>query len=256
MKRIISLTFDLEEFSLPLDYGKEIGTDEMLMISYKGCKELRKLLDKFNIKVTLFTSKVFARTFPHLIKKFSKEGHEIALHSDTCNFRTLLGEKKFLENVSKNKILGFRMHKLTLPDFKTLRKIGIKYDTSLHPTYVPERYNNLRYSLKPFMTNHISEIPISVTPFLRLPISFVWSRNFGINYMKLCTFLIFKKQNFINLYFHPWEFVKLDSFGLPFYITRNTGRKMSRLLGDYIKWCLSKNMQFCPLRFYDLFQTK
>lgn len=247
MKKFISLTFDLEEFSLPIDYGKKIRTDKMLMVSYKGCMKLKKLLNKFDIKTTLFTTKLFALNFPRLIRKFAKEGHEVGLHSDAHEFKVLAEEKKVLETVCENKIIGFRTHKLKIPNFNILRKLGIKYDTSIHPTYVPGRYNNLAYPKKPFVTNQVLEIPISVTPFLRLPLSFVWSRNLGLRYMKLCTFLIFKEQRFINLYFHPWEFVNLNSFNLPFYVTRNTGSRMNKLLEKYIEWCLSKDMFFCPL---------
>lgn len=249
MSKFISLTFDLEEFSLPADYGKEIKVKKMFQVSYEGCKEIRKLLDKFNIKVTFFVTKNFASKFQRLVREFVKKEHEIALHSvNFCNFELLKREKKLLEKVSRSKIVGFRTHKLRLPLFNNLKKIGIKYDSSLHPTYVPGRYNNLTCPRSPFVINDILEIPISVIPLLKFPFSFIWFRNFGLNYGKVCTLLALKGQRFINLYFHAWDFADLKSFDLPFYIVNNTGKAMSKLLEKYIEWCLNNNFEFIPLQ--------
>jgi hypothetical protein len=249
MIKFNSLTFDLEEFSLPIDYGKKVGIEEMFQVSYEGSEELRKLLERFDIKVTFFVTRNFAQKFPDLIRGLSKKGHEIALHAiNFYNSRSLLKEKEFLEKISRSKVIGIRTHKLQLPLFDSLRKIGIKYDSSLHPTYVPGRYNNLTHPRKPFFVDGVLEIPISVVPLLRLPFSFVWFRNFGLRYVKTCTLLAFKGQHFMSLYFHSWEFRDLKSFDLPFYIKKNTGKKMGKLLKEYIKWCLQKNFKFSPLR--------
>jgi hypothetical protein len=200
-------------------------------VSYEGCEEVMKLLEGFNIRATFFITKNFAQKFPDLIRELSKKGHEIALHAiNFYNFESLVKENELLEKTSGNRVIGIRTHKLQLHLFENLRKIGIKYDSSLHPTYVPGRYNNLVCPRKPFIVNGILEVPISVTPLLRLPFSFVWFRNFGLNYAKICTLITLKGQLFINLYFHTWEFVNLKSFDLPFYVTRNTGNVISKLL--------------------------
>lgn len=247
MDKFVLLTFDLEEFSLPIDYGKKIKTERMLRVSHRGCKPMERLLKDFNIKATFFTTGYFARNFPRIVRKFAKDGHEIALHAvNFYNLDSLKREKKALETTSKSRIIGIRTHKLGLPLFNILRKIGIKYDSSLHPTYVPGRYNNLGYTRKPFKEDGILEISISVT-LLRLPFSFIWFRNLGLNYAKICTLLTLRDQNFVNLYFHPWEFVNLKSFDLPFYVTKNTGKKMDKMLREYIEWCLKKGFKFSTM---------
>jgi hypothetical protein len=249
MTKFILLTFDLEEFSLPIDFGKEIGGEEIFQVSREGCEEIRKILGSFNIKVTFFVTKSFALNSPQLLRELTKEGHEIALHAmNFYNFKSLAKEKKILENISKNRVIAVRTHKLRLPSFNILRRVGFKCDNSLHPTYVPGRYNNLVCPRKPFIANGILEVPTSVTPLLRLPFSFVWFRNFGLNYAKICTLITLKGQLFINLYFHTWEFVDLKSFDLPFYVTKNTGKVMSKLLKKYIEWCLHKNFKFDSLQ--------
>ncbi len=248
--KFIILTFDLEEFSLPLDFGIKIESKKMLQLSYEGCKRLEKTLKEFDIKVTFFVTVKFASKFPQLIRKLAKEKHEIALHAIKYNLKSLLKEKKILENISRTKILGVRAHKLRLPSFSTLKKVGIKYDSSLHPTYLPKRYNNLAYPRKPFVINGVLEIPISVTPFLRLPFSFVWFRDFGLNYAKICTFIALKEQHFANLYFHPWEFINLRDYDLPFYVKMKTGVEMKKMLEKYLKWCISKGFKFTTIKNY------
>jgi peptidoglycan/xylan/chitin deacetylase (PgdA/CDA1 family) len=249
MNKFISLTFDLEEFLLPTDFGKEIESKKMFQVSRKGSEEIKKILRNFNVKATLFVTENFALNFPQVVREFAKEGHEIALHAmNFWDLKLLAKEKKTIESICKNKVVEIRTHKLRLPSFAILKRIGFKYDNSLHPTYVPGRYNNLACPRKPVIINDILEVPTSVTPFLRLPFSFVWFRNFGLSYAKICTLLALKGQPFVNLYFHAWEFVDLKSFDLPFYVTKNTGKVMSKLLEKYIGWCLHKNLKFDSLQ--------
>ena len=93
--------------------------------------------------------------------------------------------------------------------------------------------------------DNIMEIPISVTPFLRLPLSWLWFRNLGLNYAKICTIL--NNQPFTNIYFHPWEFQDIKKYNIPLIIKRNTGNKMKKMLKEYLRWCLSKNFNFVTM---------
>lgn len=62
-----------------------------------------------------------------------------------------------------------------------------------------------------------------------------------------------KKDGYVNLYFHPWEFTDTtdkQKYGLPFYVSDN-GENMLTKLENYIKWCIDRDYTFCSYR--DLF---
>jgi len=246
LQKYLLLTFDLEEFNLPLEFGERIEYNEMFSISYKGLLKVLKILDKSDIKATFFATLAFGQRFPKMINKIVNKGHEIALHYSLNSgefTNNILEEKTKLEDIIGIKILGLRTHKLKVPPFKLLKKIGFEYDSSIHPTFVPGRYNYYSYSTVPYRIEKILEIPISVTPFLRLPFSFIWFRIIGLSYSKFCTLFTAINREFINLYFHSWEFTDITKFQIPFYIKRNCGDYMMRKMKNYINWCLNENLK-------------
>jgi len=261
----LSLTFDVEEFDLPIEYGVNIDEDDMFNISYQGLKCVLKCLNNFKIYATFFTTAVFAECFPKILNSMLDQGHEIALHGykhshnygtmDHNKTRSYLSTgKELIEDITGSKIFGFRAPRAIPPRYEILKDIGIKYDSSLHPTYVPGRYNNFRCSRKPFLKNGIIIIPVSVSPLLRLPYSWVWFRNMGVSYAKICTKLTLVDTNFINIYFHPWEFMDLTkheySSNIPKIITRHTGEKLDNLLEKYLLWCMKNDFKFITMNNY------
>ena len=255
LKKILLLTFDLEEFDVPFEYGIRIDEDEMYGISCMGLKRILRLLQKHGIKSTFFTTVNFAKRYPEMIKRLLKK-HEIALqgYSHAHDYQKmpkmealkwLKKSKQFFEELGVD-IIGFRAPRLIPPLYSVLKKIGFEYDNSLHPTYVPGRYNNLLKPRKPFVVNSLKIIPISTTPFFRLPFSWVWFRNIDLMYSKISTRFCLINQNFINVYFHPWEFVDLHDYEfskkLSWLFKRNTGREFEKKLEKYILWCLKINL--------------
>lgn len=247
MKGIL-LSFDLEEFNLPLEYNLNISKDEQFNFSLKGLKKIINLLTKHNIKTTFFTTASFASRYPKIIKDISKK-HEIAshnLHHNTKNYNhdEVKKSKQIIEKIINKKISGFRFPRLQKPDFNSLKELGFKYDSSISPTYLPGRYNNYFESKKITIKNKIYEIPISTMPLTNLPLSWLFIRFFGLNYAKIITKYSMKNQKFTNLFFHPWEFNNLSKLRIPFYIKRNSGDKVLKLLEDYIIWAKNNNYQF------------
>lgn len=48
-----------------------------------------------------------------------------------------------------------------------------------------------------------------------------------------------KKDGYLNLYFHPWEFTDLhdkDKFGFPGYVSKNSGEAFAARIADFIDW--------------------
>ena len=251
----LCLSFDVEEFDLPREYGREISDKDMLEISYKGCRRLLEFLNRNNLKSTLFVSAIFAQAYPRLIREFA-ENNEIALHCyshadyDKDDIRGLKDAKGILERISRQKVTGFRAPKFGKVNYKVLNEIGIKYDSSSHPTWIPGRYNNFFGSRKIKEKDGVKVIPVSVMPFIRAPLFWLAFRNFGLGYAKLGTRACLLNQDYVNLVFHPWEFIRLEelNLNLPKIITRNTGDRLENMLEKYVNWCKDKGFKIKTLK--------
>ncbi len=246
------LTFDLEEFVTPLEVGMNVGKEELFDISLEGFRNLIEILDKHpKIKCTFFTTWEFAEKSKKELKKLMNKGHEIGLHGLTHNINLfnmryddvkseLLNAKNNLEKEFNIEVFGFRSPQMRGLDARILKDIGIKYDSSMHPTYIPGRDFNY-FKKREAYFNVVFQVPVSVTPFIRMPFSWLWFRNFGLTYSKVCTRLVYLDQDFVNIYFHPWDFVNVNK--KPFkgnimkLIIRRTGGKMLDQFDNYLSWC-------------------
>jgi len=241
--KTILLTFDVEEFDLPLEFGREISKEKQFEISRDGTEKVLSLLENQKIKATFFLSVKFAKQYPELIKKISKE-HEIGLHcfehkddyskmDENESFQKINESKEIIEKIINKKIIGFRAPRFQPPSYSILDKIGIRYDSSLHPTYIPGRYNNFFSSRNVFLKDNIKIIPATVSPILRLPIFWLAFRNLPLAYSKYITN---RNKDYICLVFHPWEFVNIEKMDLPILIKRNTGERLMQKLQKYISY--------------------
>ena len=66
---MILLSFDIEEFDMPFEYGKSIDFKDQISISIKGTIAILDLLAKHNIKATFF----LRLPLPYTLPKLSKE---------------------------------------------------------------------------------------------------------------------------------------------------------------------------------------
>lgn len=250
------LSFDLEEFDVPQEIGKNISKNESFSISLEGTKKILDLLKEHNIKATFFVTTEFYKKYPKLIKEISKV-HEIACHGEhdkdygkideKISFESIKQNKVLLEKGIKREIIGFRAPRMSPPEYKVLKKVGLRYDASLHPTYIPGRYNNLLSPRKIFRREGIIVIPTSVAPLLRAPMTWLWFRNLGLAYSKMCTRLCFLTDSYVSIYFHPWEFVSLSEFDIPLVFKRNTGKMLYYKLEKYVNWLANKNVKLITL---------
>jgi hypothetical protein len=125
-----------------------------------------------------------------------------------------------------------------------LAKAGYTYDSSLNPTFLPGRYNNLGKPRLPFIFDGLFILPTSVTSTFRIPLFWISFKNFPAGVYTMLAKKVLKKDKYLNLYFHPWEFANISSYKLPHYVKRTSGNsllvKFEKLLielkqnGDFI----------------------
>ena len=247
---MVLLSFDIEEFDMPFEYGKNIDFQDQITISRTGTIIILNLLQKYQIKATFFCTANFAKNAPDLIKRMVSENHEVASHGyyhSDFKKEHLLQSKEILENLSGEAVIGFRMARMMPVDEQEIYKAGYLYNTSINPTYLPGRYNNLAKSRTYFMQEKVLQIPASVTPLIRIPLFWLTFHNFPLTiYKQLCR-RTYAKDNYLNLYFHPWEFTDftdIGRFGFPKYVSKNSGNNMIERIDILIKWMIKQNYLF------------
>ncbi len=247
---MILLSFDIEEFDMPFEYNKTISFEDQMSISIEGTTIILDLLQKHNIKATFFSTATFAINAQNIIERIVNEGHELASHSyfhSDFKVEHLLSSKQKLEEISKTTISGYRMPRMQPVDEKEIHKAGYVYNTSLNPTYLPGRYNNFSKPRTYFNQDGVWQIPASVSPVVRFPLFWLSFHNlplFIYNYLSVITL---KKDKYLNLYFHPWEFTDLNDkerFGFPAYVSKNTGIEMKNRMEKFIIYMKKRNYSF------------
>ncbi|NBY25610.1 MAG: DUF3473 domain-containing protein [Chitinophagaceae bacterium] len=225
MSHSIYLTFDLEEFDIPLEYGKLIPSSEQLEIGYSAMPALHSLLQKEGITATYFVTGNFASHYPSLLQELATE-NEIASHSFYhTGFQPgdLRKSKDTIENIINKEITGLRMPRMKILNPQEILKAGFKYDSSIHPTFLPGRYNNFNLPRLPYWDDTLLRIPASVSPILRFPLFWLSFKNFPLNLYLQMVKKTLKKDGALVLYFHPWEFANIKNYNLPKYISTPCG---------------------------------
>ncbi|WP_293333917.1 polysaccharide deacetylase family protein [Microcoleus sp. CAWBG58] len=237
MNKSILLSFDLEEFDIPEEYGQHLEEEIKFEISSRGLSNIIALLDRLEIKATFFVTANFALHHRDTIKELSKH-HEIAshgfYHSQFC-VEDLQKSKLTLEQITNTQVTGFRMARLQPVDDIEIEKAGYEYNSSMNPTYIPGRYNNLSKPRTAYYTNQLLNLPISVTPLIRFPLFWLSFKNFPLSMIQLATKLTLETDSYLNIYFHPWEFTDISEFKLPGYVKKDSGNKMVDKLEKYLE---------------------
>lgn len=237
MKKYVLLTFDLEEFDIPEEYGAKIPLEDKIKIGKKAVLPILSLLDKYNARATFYTTAFFAEKEPLLIRKIA-EKHEIASHSyyhSSFSEEDLSKSKQKLEELSGKKVNGFRMPRLQPFDKLALKKAGYLYDSSMNPTYLPGRYNHLNKPKTLYKENGIYILPTTVSPVFRIPLFWLLFKNINLTLYNFLAYKSLKKYGYINLYFHPWEFTnEIANYDLPFYIKSKKGVQLLNKLDKFM----------------------
>jgi peptidoglycan/xylan/chitin deacetylase (PgdA/CDA1 family) len=235
-QKTILLSFDVEEFDLPCEYGIAISKEEQMQVGMEGTLAMQKILKQMDVKATLFTTAIFAETWPSMMQQLATK-HEVASHSyyhtDFKNEDLLLSRQK-LEEICGTKVHGFRMPRFKKIDLSLVRKAGYEYDSSINPTYMPGRYDNRHLPQIKYKENGLWRVPLSVTPHLRIPLFWMAFKNFPLAFYKYLALNTLKKHGYLSLYFHPWEFTELEKYKIPFYLKTSAGNALSQKLTNFI----------------------
>lgn len=266
----LSLTFDVEEWLSPEEHNFESRFNRNTEFSRLGCIKILDLLKSYNIKTTFFITGYFAEREPHILRMIDNAGHEIASHAychtnltkqSEDNLKTNIERSsKILSGLVSQEIKGFRAPGCYINQdiIDILSELGYQYDSSIHPAIVPGHYYNWKYPLKPYFPSRddltrqdkrrLLEIPISVIPLIRLPISWWWMRNIGLWLTRFGTNINLLQNRNVILYFHAWEFVKLPHIkGLPLPLIKHCGDEFLDKLEKFISLYMDK-FQFRPLK--------
>jgi polysaccharide deacetylase family protein (PEP-CTERM system associated) len=235
MGRILNaLTIDVEDYFQVHNFEKIISRKEWESFPVRVLDNTRRILNilaRHRVHATFFILGWLANRYPELIREIALAGHEIATHgySHELIYRQIPAE--FAEDLAKSldaitralqscqtdtkaSILGYRAPAFSLtPDsmwvFDILRGQGLRYDSSIFPVAVHDRYGRHTSRFATQVIDGLWEFPIST---FRLA-GINWPVGGG-GYFRALPFKIIKFAiNRINaaghpavLYLHPWEF--------------------------------------------------
>ena len=236
-KQFLLLSFDVEEFDMPLEYGQAIPVREQLDAGYEGLETLMEVVGSFPLEATFFTTANFAQHFPGAINSISQK-HEIASHTfyhSRFSTEDLIASRVKLEEIIAKPVYGLRMPRMAKVAMKDVKDAGYLYDSSINPTLVPGRYNNRHLPRHYYHEEEMLRVPVAVSPMLRIPLFWLSFKNFPYSFYLHLVKRCLQKDGYACLYFHPWEFINLDEFGLPGYTKRLAGPRLQERLRKLIR---------------------
>ncbi|WDF46495.1 polysaccharide deacetylase family protein [Chryseobacterium sp. KACC 21268] len=250
---MILLSFDIEEFDMPLEYKGEIPLDEQLAVSRKGLQNILRILNQNQVKATFFSTVIFAQNNQDLVRQLLEEGHELASHTwfhSEFEEKHLAESKQALERLFDTKVVGLRMPRMMAVSEDAVSDAGYFYNSSINPTYLPGRYNNFKVSRQPFWQKRSLQFPASVSTIFRIPLFWLSFHNFPLSVYKLLSRLSINSTGFLNIYFHPWEFADISNpkYKLPAFTFKNTNEAMVNRFDNFIRWAKKNNYQFSTTR--------
>lgn len=260
------LTFDLEEFDLPVELlGRDLDRAEQFAVSRSGVERLLPLLGRHEVRATFFTTGTFAWACPETVCAIARAGHEVAVHGlahgddyaaldpDEARER-LRAARRLVERASGSDAVGVRTPRLRVCQAAVLRDAGFTYDASPHPTWVPGRYNGLRWPRSPWNENGVLRVPISVLPGMRLPVAWVWYRLAGRRVGWLVAAAAARGAPYLQLYFHPWEATRIDRF-VPAWLAVRTGEAFLQALDHLLSHAAGRFRPFTVRRFAEEYRS-
>lgn|SRR5574344_595446 len=249
-ERLILLSFDTEEFDVPLEHKVDFPLEKEMEVSRYGANKILDVLKDNGIRATFFCTVNFAVNAPEVMQRIKDEGHEIASHGYhhwTFEIADLKKSKDKLEEITGKKIRGYRQARMMPVPEEKIAEAGYEFNSSLNPTFIPGRYMHLSTPRTFFMKKGVMQIPASVTPYFRFPLFWLAYHNLPAKLYRSLVSWTLEHDGYFVTYFHPWEFFPLGEhpdFKMPFIIRNHSGEGMEKRLDEFLKIFKSKGAEF------------
>lgn len=242
-----ALTVDVEAFEQLPAYRSAEGTTSRSDIGVERVEPILDLLDENDALATFFTVSSLAERHPDAVAEIADRGHEVASHTHTHQHLSELDpadrrdeierSRATLERAAGTTVRGFRAPSFDTTDdyLDLLADAGYEYDSSVVPArsigwygggprlYEPSPATRVRSDAP----GSLAELPVSVMPGLRLPLTGAWLRFFGVTYAIAGMRLLAHRGHVPVLYVHPWELADLPPVeGVPRRVYVRTGAWM------------------------------
>jgi len=246
------LSIDVELFDQIPAYRNADGVVDRDDIGLDGLTFLRERLDAHGAGATSFVVAELAERHPDAIRSLAEDDHEIGSHTHTHQLLSDLDPATQREEIERSRavlaeatgqdVSGFRAPSFDLAadHFGTLSRAGYDYDSSIVSSRaIPGWYGGEYDVHQPVSATEIDadapadmrELPVSVMPGLRLPLTGTWLRFFGPRYTIVGMRWLARRGITPILYVHPWECVDLpDVEGVPSRVYYHTGAWMRRAI--------------------------
>jgi len=260
------LSIDVELFDQTPAYRSAAGTTDQQGIGLQGLDFVRRALHERGATTTCFVVSSLVDRYPDQIRALADAGFEIASHTHSHRLLSKLDEadrraeladsRDRLEGLTGQSVGGFRApaFDITADHFDLLAETGYSYDSSVVasrriPGWYGGEFDLQRpapaTAVEPAAPAGIAELPASVMPGLRLPLTGTWLRFFGPRYTVLGMKLLARRGIAPVLYVHPWELVDLpDVEGVPKRVYYRTGEWMRRA----VEYILDQPFEFTTAR--------
>ena len=102
---------------------------------------------------------------------------------------------------------------ISMEEVQALAGEGIAYSSSIFPSWLPGRYNNLRFPTQPFVYREagLLEIPMAIIPGVRLPVTASHLNLLGWPLYRML-FSSFGHPPLLNICAHLYDFADVDSY--------------------------------------------
>ena len=246
------LSIDFELFSQTPAYQSASGEMAETGVGLAGGEFLRGTLRDHDATATCFVVSEVAEEYPDAVTALADAGFEIGSHTHTHRHLSELSpadcreeitrSKAILERVTGESVTGFRAPSFDIGpnQFEALADAGYRYDSSVVPSRAIPGWYGGEFDLHrpapatavdPEAPAGLAELPVSVMPGLRLPLTGTWIRFFGPRYTILGMRLLARRGITPVLYVHPWELVDLPAVeGVPSRVYYHTGEWMRRAI--------------------------
>lgn len=236
-RRYILMSFDVEEFDMPLEYDQTLTIEEQMETGFKGLQATMPIISGENVSCTFFTTANFASWYPGSIRQMARD-HEVASHTfyhSRYKTEDLLQSRLTLQEITGQPVYGLRMPRLKKVPMQDVIDAGYSYDSSVNPTWIPGRYNDLSLPRTVYYDSNMLRLPATVSPHLRIPLFWLAFKNMPYSVFKYLCIQSLRKDGYLCLYFHPWEFTDIRAFEIPGYAKRWSGEKLQQRLYRLIK---------------------